>query len=346
MGELTAARGATSRRWPWRLALGLGLALALAPLVLQMFTRGPGGAAMLADFEPYMQPAVIAEFKGYVDAVDAGAQELQGRARFVAASKLGMPADAFNDEYSALVQFEKDWPTAREDMGVLLDTIEANIGNYNSVAALPSFKLFPYFFVLPGLMIAAVAVIGLRRQRAGRNFGTPARALAVLGVALIAAPLVFQMFSRAPDGEQMLDEFRPLMTTERITTVQGYFVTMAGGEAAVRGQLLPALDRAGVDEAERRALLPKSYGFTEVWTQMANQMAPMLAAMNDNLTRYNGLIALPPFGLFPWFFVIPGVLLILLGLTAAREPNAGGPQAADAGPAQDPLLVPVPSKEL
>ena len=346
MVELTAASGAAARRWPWRLALALGLALALAPLVLQMFTRGPGGAAMLADFQPYMQPEVIAEFQGYLATVDAGAQELQGRARFVAASRLGMPTDTFDTEYAALVQFEKDWPAARDDMGVLLDTIDANIGNYGSVAALPSFKLFPYFFVLPGLMVAAVAVLGLRRQRAGHSTRTPARGLAVLGVALIAAPLVFQMFSRAPDGEQMLDEFRPLMTTERITTVQGYFVTMAGGEAAVRGQLLPALEKAGVDEAERRALLPNAYGFTEVWTRMANQMAPMLAAMNDNLTRYNGLIALPPFGLFPWFFVAPGVLLVLLGLMVARPSSAATHRAAEGPrPAEDPLLVPALSKE-
>ena len=197
-------------------------------------------------------------------------------------------------------------------------------------------------------MIAAVAVVGLRRQRRGGSTRGPARGLAVLGVALIAAPLVFQMFTRAPDGEQMLDEFRPLMTAQRITTVQGYFVTMAGGEAAVRAQLLPALDKAGVDEAERRALLPDAYGFTEVWTRLTNQMAPMLAAMNDNLGRYNGLIALPPFGLFPWFFVAPGVLLILLGLITARRSSA---VAAPAGveqrrPADDPLLVPALSKEM
>ncbi|MFP5369920.1 MAG: hypothetical protein ACLGI3_04125 [Actinomycetes bacterium] len=346
MGELSVPAGQAARRWPWRLALGLGLALALAPLVLQMFTRGPGGAAMLADFEPYMKPEVIAEFQDYVATVDAGAQELQGKARFIAASRLGMPSTTFDSEYAALVQFEKDWPTARDDMGVLLDTIEANIGNYGSVAALPSFRLFPYFFVLPGLMIAAVAVVGLRRGRSGRSTRGPARGLAVLGVALIAAPLVFQMFSRAPDGEQMLDQFRPLMNTQRITTVQGYFVTMAGGEAAVRGQLLPALQKAGLDDAERRELLPASHAFTEVWTRMANQMAPMLAAMNDNLARYEGLIALPPFGLFPWFFVAPGVLLILLGLVSLRpgEP-ADVAHPLDPDDAADPLLVPALSKE-
>lgn len=348
MVELSVSSGAPTRRWPWRVALALGVGLALAPLALQMFTRGPGGAAMLADFKPYMKPAVIADFQGYVDTIDAGAQELKGRVRFVAASELGMPAETFDTEYSALVQFEKDWPTARDDMRVLLDTIDANIANYRSVAALPSFRLFPYFFVLPGLMIAGVALIGLRRQRKGGNTRSPARGLAVLGVALIAAPLVFQMFTRAPDGEQMLDEFRPLMTAQRITTVQGYFVTMAGGEAAVRAQLLPALDKAGVDEAERRALLPKAYGFTEVWTRLTNQMAPMLAAMNDNLTRYNGLIALPPFGLFPWFFVAPGVLLILLGLISARRSSAVAPSAGveQSRPADDPLLVPALSKEM
>jgi len=29
--------------------------------------------------------------------------------------------------------------------------------------------------------------------------------------------------------------------------------------------------------------------------------------MADNLDNYEGIAALPPFGLFPWFFVIPGI---------------------------------------
>lgn len=285
---------------------------------------------MLADFRPYMNERVLTNFQADVNQVDAAAKELQGRAPFLAASRLGLTPAQYQKQYGSLVQFERDWPAANKDFTVLIQTIQRNIGNYQAVAALPSFRLFPYFFVLPGLMIAAVAALALRRRRTQAPAGRTRLLLGLLGVGLIAAPLVFQMFTRAPKGQDMLSQFRPLMTTQRITTVQGYFVTMAGGESAVRTQLLPALRKQGSSDAELKQLLPQSVAFTSIWTSMVNQMAPMLAAMNDNLTRYNGLIALPPFGLFPYFFVAPGILLLLLAAAAGRSTGspAGSPAAA------------------
>lgn len=309
----------TVRRWPLRVALALGLALVAAPIALQMFTRGPGGAAMLADFKPYMNHQVLAQFQGYVNTVNAAELELKGSGPGLAASRLGLTSAQYDQQYAALLQFEKNWPGANANLTNLIGTIDANIGNYQSVAALPSFRLFPYFFVLPGLIIAFVAWRGLRRLRRGNTPGRAPLGLAILGVALIAAPLTFQMFDRAPAGERMLSAFRPIMTTERITTIQGYFLTIAGGEAAVRTQLLPALRQHGVDPAQMDQLVPKSLAFTGIWTTMSNKMAPMLAAMSNNLTRYDGLIALPKFSLFPYFFVAPGLILLVLAALSRRR---------------------------
>ena len=35
-----------------------------------------------------------------------------------------------------------------------MDEVQGNLGNYQAVAALPSFTLFPWFFVIPGVLIA------------------------------------------------------------------------------------------------------------------------------------------------------------------------------------------------
>jgi hypothetical protein len=43
--------------------------------------------------------------------------------------------------------------------------------------------------------------------------------------------------------------------------------------------------------------------------------------MSDNVENYQAVAALPPFPLFPWFFVIPGLLVI--GLAAAGGPGSG-----------------------
>ncbi len=44
----------------------------------------------------------------------------------------------------------------------------------------------------------------------------------VLGIGLIAAPAIFQMFSRAPKGGRMMDNFRPYMTTAQVNKYQSY----------------------------------------------------------------------------------------------------------------------------
>ena len=41
--------------------------------------------------------------------------------------------------------------------------------------------------------------------------------------------------------------------------------------------------------------------------------------MSDNVDNYEAVDALPSFDLFPWFFVIPGVLVAVLALVALRS---------------------------
>lgn len=42
----------------------------------------------------------------------------------------------------------------------------------------------------------------------------------------------------------------------------------------------------------------------------------MIGAMSDNVDNYQAVAALPPFPLFPWFFVLPGLLIVGLALAA------------------------------
>ena len=60
------------------------------------------------------------------------------------------------------------------------------------------------------------------------------------------------------------------------------------------------------------------------WVHILNDMTPMIGAMSDNVTNYQALASLPPFPLFPWFFVDPG--------SAGRRARGlvAGPGASDA----------------
>ena len=58
--------------------------------------------------------------------------------------------------------------------------------------------------------------------------------------------------------------------------------------------------------------------FSADWPRINREMAPFVGVMADNLENFAAVDALPPFALFPWFFVIPGLLAAGLGLLALR----------------------------
>ena len=48
------------------------------------------------------------------------------------------------------------------------------------------------------------------------------RTILVIGLALIAAPAVFRMFTRAPNGGHMINDFRPYMSRAVVQKYKGY----------------------------------------------------------------------------------------------------------------------------
>lgn len=310
----------SGRRAPWIAALVVGLGLIAAPVAFQMFSRAPEGGTMIDEFEPYMTTAEIEQFRGYLAEIDAVQVEWNETLR-PALEAEGAVEDG--TQVQGVDAFAEAWPDIEADMGDLLDRMDANLDNYEAVAALPPFPLFPWFFVLPGLLVAGVAAWGLRAGRSATPGRAPAWALVGLGIALVLAPVAFQMFTRAPKGRDMIDDFRPMMTQERVQAVQGYFVTLGVAEGQLRTTVVPLAEDHGVDPAT----YPAATRFSEDWPEILADFNPMVATMSDNLDNFAAVDALPRFDLFPWFFVIPGVLVAASGglaLRTARRPGDPG----------------------
>lgn len=290
---------ATAKRWrgSYSVAAVIGLGLIAAPAVFQMFSRAPGGGEMLSDFAPYMTNDVIGGFSDDLALIDAAIAD-------VSPAVTGVPSDVRTAYFTDLGD---QWPGIYEDMGGMLSTMGANLDNFAAVRSLPPFPLFPWFFVLPGVFAVGIAVWGLRRE----SSPIPGRFLIGLGVGLVLAPAVFQMFTRAPKGADMIDDFRSLMTTERVQTMQNYFLVIGAGEGNLRNDIVPV-----IADTELTATVAE---FSTEWPRISNDMAPMIGAMGDNVANYQGVDALPGFDLFPWFFVVPGLLLIVLGAVTSRR---------------------------
>lgn len=327
-------RRAPGRWWLVGLAL-VGAGLVLAPFVFRMFDRAPKGATMISQFRPYMTAARLNGFQQELRQIDAGVHESQTR---VAAYLGGRPAanagSRFAARYPDFASFAREWPGIDSDMTGMLDTIQANIGNYRAVAALPSFTLFPWFFVAPGLVLLVLVAVTAGRREWWR---TTRWLVVALGVGLIAAPAVFRMFDRAPRGETMMNAFKTIETRRRVEAIQGYFGEMASGQGAVRLELVPALERAGLSRSQISQRFPAVDTLDREWVPILNDFTPMIGTMSDNVVNYDAVASLPPFGLFPWFFVLPGLLVVGLAFFAGsrrERARATAATAANSDPTQ------------
>jgi hypothetical protein len=319
--ETGQAESGPRHRWPLVVVAVIGVGLVAAPFAFGMFSRAPKGAVMIDGFAPYMTTGRLDGYQRELSEINAGVRQTDTSvATFLKAA--GDDPRGFDATHPVFANFATQWPAIDSKMTGLMDQVQGNLGNYEAVAALPSFRLFPWFFVIPGALIAGVAVVSLLqpvRWRRGRW------ALVVLGFGLVAAPAVFQMFQRAPDGGRMMTAFENIETTQNVQQIQGFFGSMAVGQGAIRLDIVPALEQAGLTRADIAQRFPAVATLDTNWVHILNDMTPMIGAMSDNVANYQAVASLPPFPLFPWFFVVPGVLFAGLVLVAGtRRPDAGG----------------------
>ncbi len=144
--------------------------------------------------------------------------------------------------------------------------------------------------------------------------------------------------------------FTPLMTEENVAMFSGYVqgFSALGAEAQ---KLVPAFAQAyGVTTAEAQTMMAQQFpamtgmlkslptmqkdfegllgamaGNTEIFAQVPAGIAhykPLVETMQANVADYESASSLPSFTLLPWFFIVPGLLLIGLSgfsLLAARR---------------------------
>ena len=290
----------------------IGAGLVIAPFAFNMFARTPKGAVMLSEFRPFMTTARLDGYQAEIKQIDAAVEENRSAVRPYLVST-GLTRQELDTQFPSLAALDAQWPAINSDMTGLLDKVQANLGNYQAVDALPSFRLFPWFFVIPGVLILATALAALlwpRWWRAARW------TIAVVGVGLVLAPAVFQMFGRAPDGGRMMSAFKTIETTANVTKIQDYFATMSSGQGDLRLGVVPALTQSGLSEAQITERFPAVAAVDSDWVHILNDMTPMIGAMSDNVPNYQAIASLPPFPLFPWFFVLPGVLVVGAALAA------------------------------
>jgi hypothetical protein len=142
----------------------------------------------LGNVAPVMSQENVAKFQAYVDGIKGVNTEAQRLVPGLAAAlyvseqqaqaflEVNFPAVA--QMIAALPQMQADFgglltvmadnvaifkevPAGLEHYKPLVSTMQANVGNYRSVNSLPDFRLFTWFFVIPGVLMVCLASFGL-----------------------------------------------------------------------------------------------------------------------------------------------------------------------------------------
>jgi hypothetical protein len=177
--------------WP---VLVIGIALIAMPFAMSMPSKAGDGQKMLDNFRPIMQPAQVQKtadyyYKTFVNLrpiAEAGPQLASEAPKLFAAlaQQLKMtPAQVgqfMGAQFPAmagllgnlpkLVPVFANVPPGLDHYKPLVDVMQANVTNYSQVDSLPSFRLFTWFFVIPGALLVLFAgvplIAGLRKRGA------------------------------------------------------------------------------------------------------------------------------------------------------------------------------------
>lgn len=158
-----------------------------------------------------------------------------------------------------------------------------------------------------------------------------------IGVALIVAPLALSLPSKTAAGQKMLDGFHPLMQPAAVQTTVDYYnktftalgPVATGGVAASAEipKLFQGLATAlHMTQPQLAQFLTANYPAMAQLLQQFPQLVPIFTNVPPGLAWYKPLVttmqaqvrnygkvdSLPNFDLFTWFFIVPGILLVLL----------------------------------
>jgi len=173
--------------------LVIGIALIVMPLAIGLPSKASHGQTMIDQFRPIMQKSAVAEASGLYDNTFsplrsvatggvAAAGEIPGMMNGLAQGLHMTPAQLqqfLGQNYPAMAQLLgnfpklvpvfKQVPKGLDLYQPLVKTMQNNVTNYAEIDSLPSFRLFTWFFVIPGallVLIAGVPLLATRRQTA------------------------------------------------------------------------------------------------------------------------------------------------------------------------------------
>ncbi|MHB8451253.1 MAG: hypothetical protein ACYDAQ_12500 [Mycobacteriales bacterium] len=313
------------------LLLAVGVVMVLLPAVTGMWVRAPRGGDMINSFKPIMTQQNVTLFTdNYMPTLALGFGNVPGAMGDASQAFAHQPLSyqqaanylSSQPSLSNLSYLQQNFATIAVPFTSMLAVMNSDRGAFHSLTGLPPFLLFPYFFVLPGLILAACSVAVLRggtQRRLGtpvrggttpvrggttpvRGGTTPVRVMLVIGVFLVAAPFLpmppgfHSIWSVAPQGGRMVADFAspvdpggpPIMSAATVRMFDGYLAQMKGAQTeilpAIQGQLAAEGHPVSVGQVE--SVIAGQPSLSQLHTVLTN--FPTMYAKFRNMLRRMG----------------------------------------------------------
>lgn len=137
----------------------------------------------------------------------------------------------------------------------------------------------------------------------------------LVGLALIVAPFIYQMFDRAPAGADMMEDFEPVLTRENVTRFQGHMETFGGIQTDMEAMMPALAQQLGMTQDQLNEWLGQQFpALAEGMQQMdimGEDFNTVITVMDNNVENFQKANELP-MRTMPWFFVVAGVILVIL----------------------------------
>jgi len=302
------------------LVMLIGAALIAVAVFRNLFAVGPAFESMIEDFRPWLTDDSIAALRTDLDGLEGAVTEFETAMAPALAAQLGMTQDEFSAmvaaQFPAVATGMATVPGAAGSFRGIIDLLEAQQDNFASADAIPTTGLpattVPWGMVAAGgLAIVFGVLMALGKGRTG------AIAVLVLGVLLVAAPLVLSLPDKAQGADDLNAALKPVYNAELVDGASGALEVIGAMGTEMSESMLPGLGAMlQMDEAEVQAFLGQNFpaiaGAMAGLPDAMGRFTGMVGAFADNLDNYD---VLKPVAFVPivWTLVVAGGALVILG---------------------------------
>jgi hypothetical protein len=305
------------------LAILVGAGLIAIPLAWSMFDRTADAERILDRFEFLTLGDNPARYLAEAETTREGSSELVEEALPALAAEAG----ADESRFPALVRAKEEVPAAREFSVRYSEQLDAVDEKFDSVYDIPVSALpltaTPWLFVLAGLACIGAGVAALLSPRRAAVV-----AILVLGLALIAVPVVLGAQAKAADGEDVKDFASRGLTARAAGAAQDASAALDALVRETDERTLPVLAaELGVPAEELRVSLGRSFPaagrLLADWDVIGPRLARLADAVSASVEEFESARRLP-IALAVWLLL--GAGLVLSVAAAVSVPRSRTPQ--------------------